>query len=200
MAAWADRPAAAGALAGLALGLAAAGALPFADGYNDGSRLATAESLVDRGTLAIDDSVFVRPPPGRSPYTPDLPNLGAHGTLDKVRVGGRYYSDKPMVPAVLLAAAYRVLMLAGAPAPGDRPDVFCRWAAVLTSGVGYAAAVGCLWVLGRRAGLPPGWRLVWLAGFALGSVLPAYTRQVTAAAPQTGAVAGLAVCLVRAAD
>src|SRR5438552_12920693 len=136
---WADHPASAWVLAGLALGLAAAGARPYAGGFNDGSRLATAESLIDRGTLAIDDSVFVRPPPDRAPYPPELPHIHVHGTLDRVRIDGHFYSDKPMVPAVLTAAAYRVLMPLGLPRPGDRPDVFCRVATVLTCGLGYAA-------------------------------------------------------------
>jgi hypothetical protein len=198
----ADHPAAPWVLAGLAFALAAAGARSLPGGFNDGSRLATAESLIDRGTLAVDDSVFVRPPPDFAvrfppPDDPHLPYNLTIGTLDKVRVGGRFYSDKPMVPAVLVAAAYRLLMPLGLPRPGDRPDVFGRVATVLTCGVGYAAAVGFMWVLGRRAGLPPGWRLAWLGGFALATVLPAYTRNVNAGVPLTAAAAAVAVCLVR---
>ncbi|HJZ57068.1 MAG TPA: hypothetical protein VKE74_19010 [Gemmataceae bacterium] len=199
---WADHPAAAWVLAGLALVLAAAGARPFAGGYNDGSRLATAESLIDRGTLAIDDSVFLGTqavPDAPLVYRSGPPLVPIHGTLDRVRIDGHFYSDKPMVPAVLTAGAYRVLMAFGLPRPDERPDVFCRVATILTCGLGYAAAVGCLWVLGTRAGLAPVWRLVWLAGFALATVLPAYTRHVNSGVPQAAAVAGLAVLLSRAA-
>ncbi|MBA4063348.1 MAG: hypothetical protein C0501_06480 [Isosphaera sp.] len=195
---------AAWALAGLAFALAAAGARPQPGGLNDGSRLATAESLIDRGTLAIDDSVFVRPPPDLAarvpiPDDPDLPYTVLHGTQDKVLIGGRFYSDKPMVPAVLVAAAYRLLMPLGLPQPGDRPDVFCRVATILTCAPAYAAAVGFMWVLGRRAGLSAGWRLAWLGGFALATVLPAYTRNVNAGLPLTAAAAAAAVCLARVA-
>ena len=202
---WADHWAAAWVLAGAAFAFAAYSARPYASSYNDGSRLATAESLIERGTLAIDDSLFVHPPPeyaarGIPPYTPGVVHINNTATYDMVRIDGRFYSDKPMVPSVLFAGAYRALMLVGFPRPVDRPDVFCRVGAVLNCGLAYAVAVGCLWVLGRRAGLGAGWRLVWLLGFALATVLPAYTRQVSAGMPQLAAVAGLALLLARAAE
>jgi hypothetical protein len=202
---WADHPLTPYLLAGLAFLLAAASALPYAGGFNDGSRLATAESLIERGTFRIDDSLFVRPSDdlasrGMPPYTPKIPDLFAQGTYDKVLIDGHFYSDKPMLPAVLTAAAYRLLMLLGLPAPRERPDVFCRVAAMLTCGIPYAVAVGLMWVMGRRVGLTPGWRTVWLASFALATVLPAYTRQVNAAMPQLGALAVLVVLLSRAAE
>lgn len=201
----ADHPAAPWVLAALALALGVIGARSQPGGINDGSRLATSESLVDRGTLAIDDSVFVHPPPEQIarlplPDEPDLPYSLRDGTLDRLRIGGHFYSDKPMVPAVLTAAAYRALMALGWPRPGERPDVFCRACTVLNCGLGYAAAVGFMWVLGRRVELSPGWRMVWLVGFALATVLPAYTRNLNAGIPQLAAVAGLAVCLSRIAE
>src|SRR5262245_22795956 len=106
----ADHPATAWGLALLAFALAAAGARNQPGGYNDGSRLATAESLVERGTLAIDDSVFVNPPPdvaerGLLPPEPNPVYSLARGTKDKLFIDGRYYSDKPMIPAVVNAAA-----------------------------------------------------------------------------------------------
>jgi hypothetical protein len=200
----ADHPAAAWVLAGLAFALAATGARDQPGGFNDGSRLATAESLVERGTLAIDDSVFVIPPPdlrerGLLPEDPNPTYSLARGTKDKLLIGGRYYSDKPMIPAVVNAAGYRLLMLADLPRPADRPDVFTRVSTILLCGVGYAVAVGCMWVLGKQVGLAPAWRLVWLAGFALATLLPAYSRQLNAGVPQLAAAAGLAVLLSRVA-
>jgi hypothetical protein len=202
---WADHPLMPYLLAGLAFLLAAASALPYAGGFNDGSRLATAESLIERGTFCIDDSLFVRPSGhlaarGMPAYTPKIPDLLAQGTYDKVLIDGHFYSDKPMLPAVLTAAAYRLLMFVGLPAPSERPDVFCRVSAMLICGLPYAVAVGFMWVLGGRVGLPHGWRIVWLASFALATVLPAYTRQVNAAMPQVGALAVLVVLLSRAAE
>ena len=72
----AELPAAAWVLAALALVVAAVGARPYAGSWNDGCRLAAVESLVDRGTLAIDDSVFCKCPQrlidsGHTPYPAD---------------------------------------------------------------------------------------------------------------------------------
>ena len=149
---WADHPAAVWLLGGIAFALAVAGARDPPGGFNDGSRLATAQSLIDRGTFAIDDSVFVRPPldlaeRGLLPDDPNLVYSLARGTKDKLLIDSRYYSDKPMIPAVVNAAAYRLLMLFGLPQPGERPDVFCRVSTILMCGIGYAVAVGCMLVL-----------------------------------------------------
>src|SRR5262249_26982083 len=67
-------------------------ARPFAGAWNDGSRLATVEALVDYHTLAIDDSIFVRIPSGTdpSPYPVDNPLLQARGTLDKLYINDHY--------------------------------------------------------------------------------------------------------------
>jgi 4-amino-4-deoxy-L-arabinose transferase-like glycosyltransferase len=180
MRAWADRPVSAWVIAAFAFAFAAVSALPHAGGWNDGSRLASVESLADRGTFAIGDSPFA--------------------TSDKLFIDGRFYSDKPPLPSVPLAAAYRGLVLVGFPRPAERPDVFCRVVVILLCGLSYAVAVGCMWALGRRAGLTPGWRAVWLAGFALATVLPAYTRQANTHIAQTAAVAAVALLLGRIAD
>ena len=50
--------------------VAFASARPYAGAWNDGSRLATVEALVDFGTLAIDDSIFVAVTPGDDPMAP----------------------------------------------------------------------------------------------------------------------------------
>jgi hypothetical protein len=203
MARWADHPAAAWVVAAVAFAVAAAGARPMATSWNDGSRLASVEALVERGSFCIDGTVFLDPAGARArgltPYDPADPLLD-HGTLDKLVIDGRYYSDKPPLVSVPLAGAYRALMLLGAPAPADRPDVFAWAVCLLLSGTGYAVAVGCLWALGRRAGLEPGWRLAWLAAFALATVLPAYTRSANNHIAQLGAAAAACVLLCRVAD
>ncbi|AWM36600.1 hypothetical protein GobsT_55830 [Gemmata obscuriglobus] len=191
-------------LGACALAFAAFSAWPFASGWNDGSRLASVESLIERGTFCIDDSVFLHPPAGHfdrgtPPYDPDNALL-RRGTSDKLLIDGRYYSDKPPLVSVPLAVAYRGLMALGLPHPGDRPDVFAWVICVLLSGTGYALAVGCLWVLGTRVGLSPGWRLAWLAAFAFGTVLPAYTRSANNHIAQLGAAAAVCVLLCRIAD
>lgn len=201
----ADDPAMTWALAAIALGLAAVGAKPYAGSWNDGCRLAAVESLVDRHTLVIDDSIFCKPPQrlvdaGVAPYPADRADLLAFGTLDKLFVRGHFYSDKPAVISVLMAAAYQPFLWAGVPPPGERPDIFCWVMVVLTSGLGYAAAVGCMWVLGKHVGLTPKWRFVWLASFALGTYSLAYTRYVTNHTMHLGVLAGACLLLVRIAE
>ncbi|MBY0456460.1 MAG: hypothetical protein K2V38_03925 [Gemmataceae bacterium] len=201
---WADHWLGPWVLGALALVLAGASARPFASSWNDGSRLASVESLVARGTFCIDGSPFLDPPPSLSegdhpPYDPSNSLLRA-GTRDKLLIDGWFYSDKPPLVSVPLAVAYRALMFVGAPAPHERPDVFAWVVCVLLSGLGYAVAVGCMWALGTRVGLAPRWRLVWLGAFALATVLPAYTRSANSHIAQLGAVALTCVFVCRIAE
>src|SRR3569623_411505 len=85
----------------------------YAGGWNDGSRLATVETLVDQHTLTIDRSPLVQPPSSESiepnPYPADKPDLQRNGTKDKLFINGRYYSYKSPVPALTLAGVYKAL-------------------------------------------------------------------------------------------
>src|SRR5262245_31594835 len=84
------------------------GGQKHAGGWNDGSRLATVECLVDYHTWAIDQSVFLTP----KPYQPGTcPN----GTLDRMLIDGNYYSDKSPVPALLMAGPYTIWRYFGGP-------------------------------------------------------------------------------------
>ena len=199
---FADHPMAAWCLGAIALLIAALGAKPYAGSWNDGSRLAAVESLLDRGTLAIDDSAFCKTPQhlldsGHLPYSPDRADLLEYGTYDKLFVRGHFHSDKPAVVSILMAGMYRPLMWLGVPSPGERPDIFCYLMTLLTSGLSYAVAVGCLWTLGRQVGLEPRWRLLWLAAFALSTYAPTYTQHVNSHAMQLGIVALMCVLLNR---
>lgn len=62
--------------------------------WNDESRMATIQSLVESKTLVIDDSEFA-------------------GTGDKVLVAGHFYSEKPAFPALMGAAVYVPLYALG---------------------------------------------------------------------------------------
>jgi hypothetical protein len=57
---------------------------------NDMSRMAGVESIVERGTFAIDNSTFVN-------------------TIDKVKSGEHYYSDKPAMSYLVAVPVYYVL-------------------------------------------------------------------------------------------
>jgi hypothetical protein len=177
-----------------AIALAAVLARPYAGGWNDGSRLAAVESLVDRHTWIIDHSIFVQVPqlsPSSAAKTgaengecPPLPYPGRdralleHGTQDKLFINGHYYSDKSPVPALLLAGCYQLWQRATGLTARTHPDRFCRAMTRASSGAAYVVAVWCLYRLVRRLELPFSSRLLVIASFALATVALPYARQV----------------------
>ncbi len=171
-------------LLGLAcLALVAVSARPYAGGWNDGSRLAAVESLVERHTLAIDDSLFCRPSAdtlarNSPPYPSHDADLLTHGTRDKLLIGGHFYSDKPPVISLLMAGLYQGARWLGLPAASERPDLYCWLLTVATSGLAYLLAVLALYRLGRLVELPPVTLLAWLASFALATFALTYTQHV----------------------
>jgi len=179
--------------------LAAAGARPYAGSWNDGSRLAAVESLIERGTLAIDDSVFVRPdaaPADHQPYPPG--HLRQRGTQDKLFIAGHYHSDKPPVVSVVMAAVYGPGRWCGLlPSPAERPDVFAWLLTLSTSVLAYAVALVCVHRLGSAVGLSGWTHTVWLAAFALSTFALAYTRHVNNHVLQLAVVSAWALLAVR---
>lgn len=172
------------AVSAIALLLAVVSGRDYAGGWNDGSRLATVESLVDRHTLAIDDSVFVRVPYDRLgtekpfPYPIDDPDAWSQGTRDKIRIGEHFYSHKSPVPAVLMAGCYAVWQkLTGATAR-DRCDEFCYLMTLISSGAAYIVALTTLFYLGGALRLALAERLLLTASLGLATVAPAYSRNV----------------------
>lgn len=181
--------------------IALASAHDYAGGWNDGSRLATVESLVDRHTLAIDDSIFVRPPPPDSmapnPYPDDKPQLQREGTKDKLLINGHYYSDKSPVPALTMAGIYRALQWATGIVARRQPERFCYWMTVTTSGAAYVISVWCIYQLGGvlRLGMKP--RLLLTASLAFATFVPTYARHVNNHILLLAVVAALMLSLVR---
>jgi hypothetical protein len=163
--------------------VAAVSARGYAGGPNDGSRLATAESLVDYHTFAIDESIFVKVPPRTAPaqtlpYPLSFHHLPDHGTVDKVLVGGRFYSEKPPVPALWMAGLYRGLQGAAGLRARERADYFCYALTLGSSGLAYVMAVWGICRVGRILRLRPGPRLGLAASFALSTLALPYTRHV----------------------
>jgi hypothetical protein len=140
--------------------VAVVSARDYAGGWNDGSRLAAVESLVDRHTFVIDESIFFQ------------------GTQDKLFINGHYYSDKPPVTALLLAGVYRLLQSTIGLRARDRPDRFCYWMALTSAGGAYVAAVFCVFLIGEALTLPLRSTLALTASFALATVSLPYTCQV----------------------
>jgi hypothetical protein len=164
----------------VAAGLAWFSVRPYASSWNDGSRLATVECLVEEHTLAIDHSVFVDVPrpPHLAPYPASEPALLEHGTGDKLFIKGHYYSDKSPVPAVLLAVPYQLWQWTTGGTARTDPDSFCWVVTLLSSGVAYVLAVLAIYRLGGELGLALWQRLLLTASCALATVALPYARQV----------------------
>jgi hypothetical protein len=163
--------------------IAVLSARPWAESFNDGSRLAVVESLVDYHTLAIDRSIFVDTPrldsPRRQlPYPPELDQLSIDGTMDRVRVNGHFYSDKPPTQSLLMAGVYQVLQWTFGLRARDRADLFCYLMTLTSSGLAYVVAVVCTYRLGRTLGLSDGWSVALCGSLGLATVALPYSRHV----------------------
>jgi hypothetical protein len=140
--------------------VAVVSARPYADSANDASRLAAVDALVEHQTLAIDESVFVG------------------GTVDKIKVGDHFYSDKPYMLSLYLAGWYGLLQrVTGLDARKD-VDLFCWWMTLLSSGVAYVASVWCVYRMARTVGLATSQQLLLAAGFGLCTVALPYAQHV----------------------
>jgi len=85
--------------------------------WNDQSRMALIESLVEQKSFIIDDSVYFR-------------------TGDKMFVNGHFYSDKPPMLQVIGAGIYYFLRMQGIEL-GGRFDRAYYWLTLLTIGAGW---------------------------------------------------------------
>jgi hypothetical protein len=140
--------------------IAAASARPCPGSWNDSSRLATVEALVDHHTLAIDDTLFGR------------------GTADKLSVAGRFYSHRPPVPALLLAGIYQCFQWTTGLTALRRPGAFCYRLTLASSGLAYVVAVCCVYRLGGLLRLSRGVRLLLTASLGLATLALPYASQV----------------------
>ena len=178
----------------VAMGVAALSALPFAGSWNDGSRLATVEALVDHKTWKIDDSIFVNPPPLEAdrpgPYR--AANLVAHGTMDKLEIGGSFYSDKPPVMALLMAGVYKGIQAVTGLKAAHHPAVFCWLMTLVTSGLAYAVSVAAVNRMAQNQMLPVGPRALLVGSFAFATMALPYARHVNSHA----VVLGVCCCLI----
>lgn len=117
------------------------------------------------------------------------------GTLDKVLIKGRFYSDKPMVPALFMAACYQVLEWITGLQARSRPDLFVYTMTLISSGLAYVAAVLSIHLSARRVLSGSSMALAVTISFALGSSALAYARQVNSHEGLLAVAAALLVCL-----
>lgn len=165
----------------VAIVVAVFSARPYAGAWNDGSRLAAVESLVDYHTWAIDRSIFVSQSSGGealSPYPATLPALQKSGTQDKMWINGHFYSDKAPIPTLYLAALYAGIQFFTGMTARAQPHWFCYWMTLLSSGIAYVLSVWCIDRLAAVYRLPHRPRILVIASFALATIALPYARQV----------------------
>jgi hypothetical protein len=171
------------AIVALAVLIAACSARPYAGSWNDGSRLATVEALVEEHTWAIDHSIFVNADSAQQhgaplPYAASDADLNKNGTRDKLFIAGHYYSDKSPVPALLLAGCYYLLKDATGWSARLHADHFCRVMTWASSGLAYVLAVWCIYRLSRRLLASHSLRILLTGSFALATVALPYAQHV----------------------
>jgi len=167
----------------LAICIAILSPLPYAGSWNDGSRLASVESLVDYHTWSIDHSIFARTPGidisrTNSPYPLSDTNLVENGTRDKLFIHGHYYSDKSPVPSLLMAGIYKILQACTGFTAANNPELFCYLITLLFSGGAYVISVFCVDAMVRNLALPCIPRLLLPYSFALATIALPYVREV----------------------
>jgi len=126
-----------------------------AGSWNDTSRMATIQALVEHGTLAIDRTDFV-------------------ATKDKVLIDGRFYSDKPPFPALIGAVVYAPLYHMGLSLTAGRSLAYYLITLFTMKG-SLLAALWCFYRTLRRTGLDDGQRIVLTGALGLGSLLLPWT-------------------------
>jgi hypothetical protein len=176
----------------MAMTIAVGSAADYAGGWNDGSRLATVESLVDRHTLQIDASIFVAVPtePPFPYHESDRLSL-ARGTCDKLLIDGRYYSDKSPVPALAMAGVYQLLQWTTGLRAADNPRSFIRSMTLASSGLAFVLAVWWIWTMALHLRLDLAWSLVLVTAFGLGTIALPYSRHVNNHVLLLAAAAGI---------
>ncbi len=163
----------------IALAVALLSPFPNARSWNDASRLATVEALVDYHTLAIDQSFYSH----NLAWLDESPcqrsdEYNFTGTGDKLWIRGQYLSDKPVFPAFLMAGFYQGLQSTTGLVARSRPDLFCQTMTFASSGLSYVVACLCVFALAGVVGLTGRARLLLVASFGLATLSLTYTRQV----------------------
>lgn len=126
------------------------GKTPFLSA-NDRSRWSTVRALVDHGTYALDDVIFLEPPPedDGSLKPPRIRRDGDWYSIDLVKHRGwdgreHYYSSKPPLLATIVAGEYWLLQEATGARLADQPFYVAIWLLIFTNLLPMGIAWWCL--------------------------------------------------------
>jgi hypothetical protein len=125
-------------------------------GWNDASRLAMVEAIVERGHLWIDGTHMSR-------FTGDI-----------VRIDGRFYSDKPPALAFAAVPVYALQVALGSTFRKNLPETY-YWTTLLTVGLTTLLGLVFLERFLRRFVPDARWRAATVLGLGLGTLNTAYS-------------------------
>lgn len=181
----------------ISIALALVSARPYAGSWSDASQLALAQSLVDYRSAAIGRSMFVGG--GDPALTPPYRDaaLQRSGTMDKLFIGGRYYSAKPPVPSVIMAGLYQLLRWSTGLQARRHPGWFCYLMTAGLCGAAYVTAVWCVFQLGGAIGLTLAWQLALAFSIGFATIALPYSRQVNSHIVLLAVAAAIALNLAR---
>ncbi len=155
---------------------------PYAMSWNDSSRFAMVQALVENNTFVIDDTIFVISDCNKkynkiSPFDPNNPLLNRYGTNDRLYISGHFYSDKSPVPGVIMALTWKILSFFGIPDIRENPYVFIYTLNFLFAGIPFIFSTWCLLRFSIQIGLSAQYSSL-LAFTFLFSVVSAYSCSV----------------------
>jgi hypothetical protein len=125
-------------------------------GWNDTSRLAMVEAIVEHGRLFVDGTEM-----GRK-------------SGDVCMIGGRYYSDKPPAVALLAVPVYAAEVALGLSFRETLPRAY-YWTTLLTIGLSTLLGLVALERFLRRLVPDPRWRALTIVGLGLGTLNTVYS-------------------------
>jgi hypothetical protein len=147
----------------------------FPMGWNDKSRLATVQSLVEKKSFVINDSVYIK-------------------TGDKVMIGGQFYSDKPPVLNVISALPYSILYNLGITFK-YHSVVVVFVTTVFASLLPFLLFFSLFYYFGKNNFLTKNKKILLLISLAIGTTLLPYTTVVNNHIPAASLV-GIALLLL----
>jgi len=125
-------------------------------GWNDASRLAMVEAIVEHGHLWVDGTHLSR-------FTGDV-----------ARIDGRFYSDKPPALAFFAVPVYAAQVALGSTFRKNLPETY-YWTTLLTVGLTTLAGLVALERFLRRTVPDPRWRAATILALGLGTLNTAYS-------------------------